>query len=56
MNLKLIRQSLSVANPMYLINGDNFHIYKISDVNRLATNKFLDKLKKVYKEYPIHQS
>ena len=35
------------------INGDNFHIYKISDVNRLATNKFLEELKKEYKDYHL---
>ena len=31
------------------INGDNFHMYSISDVNTLATKTFLDKLKEFYK-------
>jgi hypothetical protein len=35
------------------INGDNSHIYKISDVNTLATNKFLEELKKEYKDYHL---
>ena len=35
------------------INGDNFHMYSISDVNTLATKTFLDKLKEFYKEYHL---
>jgi transposase len=35
------------------INGDNFHIYTISDVNTLTTKIFLEELKKEYKDYHL---
>ena len=35
------------------INGDNFHMYSISDVNTLATKTFLDEIKEFYKEYHL---
>jgi hypothetical protein len=35
------------------INGDNFHMYSVSDVNTLATKTFLDEIKEFYKEYHL---
>jgi len=35
------------------INGDSFHMYKMPDVNTLTTKKFLDELRKFYKDYHL---
>jgi transposase len=35
------------------INGNNFHMYSLSDVNTLVTKIFVDVIKKVYKEYHL---
>jgi len=35
------------------INGDNFHMYKVSDVNTLSTKIFLNELKEFYKDYHL---
>ena len=36
------------------INGDSFHMYKMPDVNTLTTKKFLDELRKFYKDYHLN--
>ena len=35
------------------IDGHNFHIYSVSDVNTLTTKMFLNKLKEKYKNYHL---
>ena len=35
------------------INGNSFHMYKMPDVNTLTTKKFLDELKKFFKNYHL---
>jgi hypothetical protein len=35
------------------INGNNFHMIGFSDINTFSTNKFLENLKKEYKDYHL---